>query len=111
MSRSAELFRIRVLTSTLALATVLGGCSDLYYDRRETVALYSGDAAEVNKVAQMTDPWPLAAENRNIDANGEKIQSAIERYRTNRVIPPQGTGTSSVSYSNPSPPPAVAPSK
>ena len=31
----------------------------------------------------------------NIAFNGEEMESAVERYRTGKVIPPRGTGTSS----------------
>lgn len=81
----------------LALAAVLvalAGCSE-YLDRRDTIALSGGNAVATNQVTQMVDPWPRDSANRNIAFNGEKMQSAVERYRTNKVIPPVGTGTSS----------------
>lgn len=81
---------------TLALAAllaVLAGCSE-YLDRRETISLGGGDSVATNKVSQMVDPWPRASADRNIAFNGEKMETAVERYRTNRVIPPQGIGTS-----------------
>lgn len=77
----------------------LTGCSDIYTDRRETVALHSGDAMAANRVTHTIDPWSPASANRNIAFNGEKMQSAQERYRTNRVIPPVNATTSSVQYS------------
>ena len=80
----------------LALAAVLvalSGCSE-YFDRRDTIALSAGDAVASDKVTQMVDPWPRASANKNISFNGEKMQSAVERYRTNRVYPPSGSGTS-----------------
>jgi hypothetical protein len=86
----------RVLYSTAAavtFATMLSGCSDLYYDRRETIALSGGDAIAANKVEQMVDPWPAHSGNTNIAANGQRMQSAIERYRTDTVIPPVNPGT------------------
>jgi S-formylglutathione hydrolase FrmB len=87
---------------TLSLAAVLvtlGGCSE-YLDRRETVALQGGNATATNQVTQMVDPWPRESANRNIAFNGDKIESAYTRYRTNKVIPPRGVGTSS-SYQDP----------
>jgi len=39
-------------------------------------------------------PWPAHAANRNIAYNGTVMQSAVERYRTGRVIKPVGAGTS-----------------
>src|SRR5262245_53187367 len=84
-------------TRTLALATalaILGGCSE-YIDRRETIALSGGNAVATNVVTHMVDPWPRESANRNIAFNGPKMQTAVERYRTNRVITPHGIGTSS----------------
>ena len=81
---------------SLALADVLamlGGCSE-YLDRRDTIALSGGNAVATNRVTHMVDPWPPASANRDIAFNGAKLETAIERYRTNKVIPPRGTGTS-----------------
>jgi hypothetical protein len=52
-----------------------------------------------NRVTHTIDPWSRASANRNIAFNGEKMQTAAERYRTGRVIPPVNATTSSVSYS------------
>ncbi len=68
-----------------ALLAVLGGCSE-YLDRRDTIALSGGNAVATNVVTQMVDPWPRASANRNIAFNGPRMESAFERYRTNRVI-------------------------
>jgi hypothetical protein len=80
----------------LALATLiaaLAGCSE-YLDRRDTIALSGGNAVATNAVSQMVDPWPRDSADRNIAFNGTRMETAVERYRTNRVIPPQGIGTS-----------------
>ena len=82
----------------LAFAATLGGCADIYYDRRETVAFHSGDAVASNKVAHVIDPWPRASANRNFEAEGQRMQRAIERYRTNKTTPLSTTPTSSVQY-------------
>jgi hypothetical protein len=90
--------RRRALAVVL-LAAGLGGCSaDLYLDRRNTVSFAAGDAPAANAVAQMVDPWPPYAGNRNIEFNGERMQSAAERYRTGKTTPLSGTSTSSVQY-------------
>ncbi len=81
---------------TLALAAVLAtlaGCAE-YFDRRDTIAPSGGNAVATDQVTQMVDPWPRASANRNIAFDGNKMESAFERYRTNQVIPPKGTGTS-----------------
>jgi len=82
----------------LAATTLLGACTDMYLDRRDTVSLAAGDAVAANKVTHMIDPWPLRAGDRNIAFDGERMAAAAERYRTDKVKPPAGTGTSSVKY-------------
>jgi hypothetical protein len=88
--------RFNNFTRTFALAglfAVLGGCSE-YLDRRDTIAKSGGNAVATNIVTQMVDPWPPESANRNIAFNGPRMESAFERYRTNRVIAPRGIGTS-----------------
>jgi hypothetical protein len=84
----------------LSLGGLLAACADNvgYLDRRETIALSGGNAVETNMAAQMVDPWPRASANRTIAYDGQRMQSAVERYRTNKVTAPVGIGTSS-SYS------------
>jgi hypothetical protein len=77
-----------VIAVALAAAAALAGCSDLYMDHRDSIALSAGDAVAANQMAQMYDPWPARSGNVNYAANGQKMQSAIERYRTNMVTPP-----------------------
>ncbi len=82
----------------ITACAALAGCSDIYYDRRDAIELSAGDALKVNQVTQMVDPWPRYSANRNIAFNGQKMQSAVERYRTNKVIPPVSGMTSSSGY-------------
>ena len=85
--------------ATLAaiLAAMLSACSDIYYDRRETIALGADDAIASNMVAQMIDPWPVYVGNKNLAFNGERMQSAVECYRHNpRVIVPVNPNTTAV---------------
>jgi hypothetical protein len=80
----------RVIAAAVAAAAVgsmLGGCSDLYTDRRDTVSLSGGDAVAANRVAQMVDPWPPHSGNTNIAFNGERMQRAVECYRDDNVVP------------------------
>jgi hypothetical protein len=74
--------------ATITLATMLGGCSDVYFDRRDTIALGGGDAVATDQAMQMNDPWPPESRNTAIAANGQRMQSAVERYRTNIVTQP-----------------------
>ena len=74
--------------ATLALAAWLGGCSDVYWNHRDTMHLSSGDAIATNEMTQMVDPWPPNSGNKNIPYNGQKMQVAVERYRTDKVTQP-----------------------
>jgi len=79
---------VRKLAAAVALAALLAGCSDIYYDRRDTIALGAGDDIAANAIGEVRDPWPANGGNTNIAFNGQKMQSAIERYRTDKVTPP-----------------------
>ena len=92
-SKVAAKLALAVLFATLA------GCSE-YLDRRDNIALSGGNSVASNEVTHMVDPWPRDSANREIAYNGDKMQSAVERYRTNKVIQPVGTGTST-SYQAP----------
>jgi hypothetical protein len=97
MSRTCA--TIRMLAPALALGALLGACtSDIYYDRRESLTFQAGDAVQTNKVTHIIDPWPRVAANRHIEHDGQRMQRAIERYRTNKTTPLNTTSTSSVSY-------------
>jgi len=96
----------RLAVLALAATTLLGACTDMYLDRRDSVSFGAGDAVAVNKITQMIDPWPPYAGNRNIAFDGERMQAAAERYRTNKVTPLSTAATSSVQYA-----PVLAPVK
>jgi hypothetical protein len=71
----------------------LSGCAE-YFDRRDTIALSSGNAVATDKVTHMVDPWPPVSADKNLEFNGERMENAMQRYRTNRTYEPSGTGTS-----------------
>jgi hypothetical protein len=89
----------KLSVAAVLLGMMLGGCSDLYWDRRDSIAFYAGDAPASNIAIHTIDPWPPAAANRRLTANGEVMQRAAERYRTNKVTPLRPLGTSSVQMS------------
>jgi hypothetical protein len=70
------------------IGTAVAGCSEIYFDRRETVSLSAGDAIAINKVTQTIDPWPRASSNNRIAANGQLMQAAQDRYNRGRVTTP-----------------------
>ena len=79
----------RAVAATVMLGALLAGCSsDIYFDRRETVALGAGDAVAANQVEQMIDPWPPHSSNKNLTFSGERMQRAVECYRIDKVTQP-----------------------
>ena len=90
-ARSAAPSAPRLIAAAVAAAALgasLGGCSEMYFDHREGVTLGAGDAVAANAAMQTIDPWPARSRNTNIATNGQRMQSAIERYRTNNVTQP-----------------------
>ena len=96
MSRPRIKRTARALAAAATLAAMLAGCSDIYYDRRDTVALTAGDAVAGNSITQTVNPWPPESNNTRIAFNGQRMQSAVERYRMGRVIQPVKPTTSDV---------------
>jgi hypothetical protein len=85
------------------LTVMLGGCSDFYFDRRDTIALGAGDAIAANEAEQIIDPWPAHSGNTNIATDGQRMQAAVERYRNDRVtqpVDPMTPQVAAVSQSN-----------
>jgi hypothetical protein len=70
MSRSRIEDAAVALAGSLMLGAILAGCSDIYYDRRETISLGADDAVATNRVTHMVDPWPRYSDNRNLAFNG-----------------------------------------
>jgi hypothetical protein len=94
----------RGIAAALLLSALLAGCSDVYFDRRDTIALGGGDAVASNQVAQMVDPWPAHSNDKNLTFNGERMQRAVQCYRIDKVTPPVDLDPSTDS----SAPPAAA---
>lgn len=91
--------KIKVIAALLTISHVTMACSDLYFDRRDSIHLSVGDANASNIAVQTIDPWPPHAVNRNVLVSGEKVQPAIQRYKEGKVTPPRGLGTSSIEIS------------
>jgi hypothetical protein len=87
------------IVAAVLLSLMLGGCADLYWDRRDSIAFWAGDAPASNVAIHTIDPWPPVAAKRRLSTNGELAQRAAERYRTNKTTPLRPMGTSSVQTS------------
>jgi hypothetical protein len=84
----------RIVTVAVLLGSALAGCSDIYYDRRETVSFAANEASASALATQVIDPWPPASRDRNVVGTGVRVAGAIERYRTCQIIQPKPTSTS-----------------
>lgn len=99
MSRPGINGATRALLVAVTLGMLLGACSDIYYDRRDTISLAGGDAVAANQVEQMVDPWPPHSNNNNLAFNGERMQRAVQCYRADKVSEPVDMDTSSTTTS------------
>jgi hypothetical protein len=92
---------IAAAVAATALGAMLAGCSDLYMDRRDQIGLSSGDATAANMAMQTNDPWPAHSGNTNLAFNGQRMQTAAERYRTNTPWVPVDVGGTPVGTASP----------
>ena len=97
MSSQSGIKLARRVAAASLVAAMLAGCSDIYYDRREAIALGADDAVAGNRAIHTIDPWPRHSANRNIAFNGERLQGAIERYRHHEIVEPRPESTSNLS--------------
>jgi len=88
MSRPKTKSAGRAIAAAVVLGALLAGCSDIYYDRRETISLGAEDAVASNMAEEMVDPWPRYSSNNNLAFNGERMQRAVECYRKDKVTQP-----------------------
>lgn len=71
--------RLAGLLAIAAVTLALAGCQDSLA-RRDTISSQAGDAIAANRAIHVVDPWPAAAANTDIPANGPRAVRAIERY-------------------------------
>ena len=93
----------RAIAAAVVLGALLAGCSDIYYDRRETISLGAEDAVASNMAEEMVDPWPRYSSNNNLAFNGERMQRAVECYRKDKVTQPADLNPSTDSSAPASP--------
>ena len=108
MSQPKTKSAVRAAAALVTLGALVAGCSDIYYARRETVALGAEDAVASNMVEEMVDPWPRYSNNNNLAFNGERMQRAVECYRKDKVTQPADLNPSTDEAGTPPPPPGAA---
>lgn len=59
----------------------LSACSNMYYERKDSVTISNGDSVEANKVLQIADPWPKGSQNTKIPMDPVKAAQAMYKYR------------------------------
>lgn len=104
MTQSNKLRRACAIICVAGAATSAGGCDDpdfeQYRGRRDSITSQHGDSVRQNIAVQTIDPWPKHARDTTIGLDGHRALLAAERYRANKVIPPKGLATQSVSTGN-----------
>jgi hypothetical protein len=67
-----------------ALGLALSGCSNQYFERKDTVTFSAGDAVAWNNAQQIPDPAPRVAYNTNIPTTGERAVNAVRNNNEGR---------------------------
>ena len=78
------------------IVVALSWCSE-YELRKDSITFEHGNAIAHNIAVQTIDPWPAHVDNTRIDVDGQRVLIAVERYKANKVIPPVGLPTQSIS--------------
>lgn len=106
--------RLTMAATLAATALSLGACQERKYNAylhaRDTVTLNAGDAVAHNKAVHTIDPWPAHARNNRLSHDGSRMVLAVDRYKKNESLEPQGLSTNNI-YEDQKPPfaPPAAP--
>jgi uncharacterized membrane protein YgcG len=65
----------------IVIGATLGACSNMYYERKDSVTMSNGDSVEANRALQIADPWPKGSQNTNIPMDPVKAAQAMYKYR------------------------------
>lgn len=96
--------RIKHVAVAAGLLVVLSGCAGSeYLERRDTITLGAGDAVARNKTMQTINPRPARAFQTHIHTDGDRMNNAIERYRSPKKSSNESSTTSEVNNANPAP--------
>ena len=72
------------LLGVAAIAFGLSGCSNQYFERKDTITFGAGDAVAWNNAQMIADPTPRYASNTNIVTPGETAARAGSDYAHGR---------------------------
>ncbi len=75
---------MRKLLGAAAVALALSGCSNQYFERKDTVTFSAGDAVAWNNAQMIPDPAPRSAYDTNIVTPGETAARAGNDYAQGR---------------------------
>lgn len=62
-------------------------------DRTDRVSLHAGDAVAFNKAVQYENPWPRYQNKTHIHMDGNKANTAIDKYKSGNVEAPVAEST------------------
>jgi hypothetical protein len=57
-----------------------------YFERIEGVTTGAGNAKQVNAAGEVLDPWQPTVRDRRIPGNGQRLTTAVERYKDVRRL-------------------------
>jgi hypothetical protein len=72
---------MKTATFLILAGASLSACSNIYYERKDSVTFSNGDSVEANKALQVADPWPKGSQNTNIPMDPVKAAQAMYKYR------------------------------
>lgn len=98
------------LLAASVLATFATGCSNDALDRRDKVALTSGNAAAANNAIHADDPWPPYVNDTQLSMSGKRGQNVMTNYNKGPVgteEPPPAATSITMTLPPPAPPTPV----
>jgi hypothetical protein len=71
--------KIISLIVVAGIGFALSGCSNQYFERKDTVTFSAGDAVAWNSAQQIPDPTPPRSNDTRIVADGDRAARAVQR--------------------------------
>ena len=74
--------RTRLRAAAVGSILLLAGCQSDELARRDSLGFGAGDAVQTNIATHVIDPWSRPSRELYAPTDGERMQRAVERYRT-----------------------------